>query len=81
MISWPFVPEKEPTAASEMLVGGERVRLRRCILAEVILYQAAGNYSCTTVDLIGRDPLLEDGKAGRRKSGGESAKQQVSIGL
>lgn len=34
MISCPFVPENDPTAAKEILVGGESVRLRRCILTE-----------------------------------------------
>lgn len=32
MISCPFVPENEPTAAKEILVGGESVRLSKCIL-------------------------------------------------
>jgi hypothetical protein len=32
MISCPFVPENDPTAAKEILVGGERVRLSKCIL-------------------------------------------------
>ena len=32
MISCPFVPENEPTAAREILVGGDRVILSKCIL-------------------------------------------------
>jgi len=31
-ISCPFVPENEPTTAALIAVGGERVRLRRCMM-------------------------------------------------
>lgn len=39
MISCPFVPENDPTAASEMLVGGDNVRLSRCIV-ETCLWES-----------------------------------------